>query len=59
MSRKHEGLTRAFKLVRKKLFQQNYNFFFGYLFYFKPNKMKLYEEEVISFCFVFLILLHI
>ena len=48
----------AFKLVRKTIFEQIYNFCV-IMFLFFLDIIKVYNEKVISFCFVFLIMLHI
>ena len=48
----------AFKLIRKTIFELTYNFC-ALMFLFLLDIIKVYDEKVISFCFVFLIMLHI
>ena len=52
-----------FKHVRKILFEQPYNFcviiwVFLFYFFFLLDLIKVYDEKVISFCFVSLIELY-
>ena len=48
----------SFKLIRKAIFEQTYNFFVIVCFSFL-DIIKVYNEKVISVCFVFLIMLHV
>ena len=46
-----------FKLVRKSIFEQTYTFCV-IICVFRLVIIKVYNEKVISFCFVFLIMLY-
>ena len=47
----------VFKLVRKTIFEQTHFVWLSVVVFFWI--IKVYDEKVISFCFVFLIMLHI
>ena len=47
-----------FKLVEKQNLNK-FKFLRDYLFLILLDTVKVYDEKVISFCFVFLIMLHI
>ena len=57
-SSKRRSFRMVFKLVIKTLFKYTYNFC-DYLILFSFDIIKVYDDKVISFCYVFLILLHI
>ena len=49
---KRGGFRMSFKIVKKTIFLCNY------LFLFQMDIIKVYDKKVISFCVVFLIMLH-
>ena len=53
------GFRMAFKLVRKRIFEQTYKFCVITCFCFFLDIIKVYDEKVISFYFVFLIVTYI
>ena len=61
ISRKRGSFRMTFKLVRKTIFEKTHNFrvIIWVFFVFFLDIIKVYTEKVISFCFVFLMMLHI